>query len=163
MENQKRIDVVSIQLVKEKSVLCEYRQINNPANTYKLLKDFLADSDRERFIVVCLNKKNEPINICTIGIGTVNHAIVSPFDVMKPALLSGSQRIILAHNHPSGDPNPSTDDFDITERMRQAGEILGIEVVDHIIIAGNKCFSFLIEQLMFCKELNNEGVDIDVE
>ena len=148
MEAKKRVDVVNIQLVKEKSIFYEGRTIRNPKETYILLQDFLRYSDREKFIVVCLNAKNEPINICTICVGSVNKAFVSPMDVMKPAILSNSYKIILAHNHPSGDPNPSVDDYKMTENIRQAGEILGIEILDHVIIAGDSYFSFAAEQML---------------
>ena len=149
--SKKKVDIVSIHLVREKSILWEYRKINNPTDAYNLLRDFLSDIDREKFIVVCLNTKNEPVNINTVSVGSINSTLVKPMDVMKTAILSNCNKILLAHNHPSGDPSPSKDDLAMTERIRNAGKILGIEIVDHIIIAGKKYYSFLEKQLMFEK------------
>ena len=151
LTNKKRVNIVNIQLVKEKSILCERRQIENPTHIYELLKDFLSYSDREKFIVVCLNAKNEPVNIHTVSIGTITASLVNPADIFKTAILSNSHKVVLAHNHPSGHPDPSENDIILTERIKKAGNILGIEVVDHIIIGGTKYYSFLEQQFLFEK------------
>lgn len=149
--SKKRVDIVSIRLVKEASTLWEYRKIQNPTDAYNLLKNFLSDFDKEKFLVVCLNTKNEPVNIHTVSIGCINKTMVKPMDVMKTAILSNCNKILIAHNHPSGDPSPSKDDISMTERIKNAGKILGIEIIDHIIIAGIKYYSFLEDQLLFEK------------
>ena len=138
--SKKRVDIVSLQMVKEKSVLYETRTIRNSFDIFVLLRDFLENSDREKIMLVCLNTKNEPINISTVSIGTLKNSLVSPREVFKTAILSNSNKIILAHNHPSGNPKPSQDDLNVTSRIVQAGYILDIELLDHIIIGdGTYC------------------------
>ncbi|MGG3162893.1 JAB domain-containing protein [Geobacillus stearothermophilus] len=98
----KRINIVSLKLVRESSVLYKERQIKSPEDAYKLLNPFLVEADREKFVVVCLDTKNQPtaINVCHVG--SLNASIVHPREVMKAAILSNSAFIIVAHNHPSG-------------------------------------------------------------
>ena len=139
----KRVDIVSLKVVKESSVLYETRKISNPYDAYKLVKNFLIDSDREKFIVACLDTKNQPTNIHLVSIGSLNSAIVHPREVFKVAMLSNASNIICFHNHPSGNINPSGEDENITRRLKECGEILGIGLVDHIIVGDNdKYFSF---------------------
>jgi DNA repair protein RadC len=100
-----------------------------------LLRHYLADVDREHFVVVLLNRKNQVIGLNTVAVGSLTAAIVHPREVMKPAVvLTNAAVIILVHNHPSGDPSPSTEDQQLTTRLVQAGRVLGITVLDHIII-----------------------------
>lgn len=136
MENKhaKRVDIVSIKMVREGSTKYENRKIETPFDAYVLLKNFLEDSDREKLLVVCLDTKNQPINICTVSVGTLNSSLVHPREVFKTAILSNSNQIMLAHNHPSGISAPSNEDKAMTSRIKDAGVILGIELIDHIII-----------------------------
>ena len=139
----KRVDIVSLKLVKESSVLYETRKISNPYDAYRLVKSFLVDSDREKFVVVCLDTKNQPVSIEIVSIGTVNSAMVHPREVFKVAVLSNASKIICFHNHPSGSTNFSKEDEVITNRLKKCGEILGIELVDHIVVGDDdKYFSF---------------------
>ena len=139
----KRVGIVSLKLVKESSVLYETRKISSPYDAYKLIKNFLIDSDREKFVVACLDTKNQPANISVISIGSVNSSIVHPREVFKVAILSNASKIICFHNHPSGNLKCSKEDENITNRLKACGEILGIELVDHIIVGDNdKYFSF---------------------
>ena len=139
----KRVGIVSLKLVKESSVLYETRTISSPYDSYKLIKNFLIDSDREKFVVACLDTKNQPVNISVVSIGSVNSAIVHPREVFKVAMLSNASKIICFHNHPSGNLKCSKEDENITNRLKECGEILGIELVDHIIVGDNdKYFSF---------------------
>ena len=139
----KRVGIVSLKLVKESSVLYETRTVSNSYDAYKLIKNFLIDSDREKFVVACLDTKNQPVNISVVSIGSVNSAIVHPREVFKVAMLSNASKIICFHNHPSGNLKCSKEDENITNRLKECGEILGIELVDHIIVGDNdKYFSF---------------------
>lgn len=139
----KRVGIVSLKLVKESSVLYETRTIKSPYDAYKLIKNFLIDSDREKFVVACLDTKNQPVNISVASIGSVNSAIVHPREVFKVAMLSNASKIICFHNHPSGNLKCSKEDENITNRLKECGEILGIELVDHIIVGDNDTyFSF---------------------
>ena len=150
MENKhaKRVDIVSIKMVREGSTKYENRKIETPFDAYVLLKNFLEDSDREELLVVCLDTKNQPINICTVSVGTLNSSLVHPREVFKTAILSNSNQIMLAHNHPSGISAPSNEDKAMTSRIKDAGVILGIELIDHIIIGSNEYFSFKENKLM---------------
>ena len=139
----KRVDIVSLKLVKESSVLYETRKISNPYDAYRLANKFLVDSDREKFVVVCLDTKSQPVSIEVVSIGTVNSAMVHPREVFKVAILTNASKIICFHNHPSGNTNFSKEDEDITKRLQKCGEILGIELVDHIVVGDDdKYFSF---------------------
>lgn len=134
----KRVDIVTVKLVREASVLYKERTINSPADSANLLEPFLKDEDRECFLVICLDTKNQPTAIHTVSIGTLNSGIVHAREVFKVAILANSNAVILGHNHPSGlaDP-PSREDVEVTRRLVEAGKILGIEVLDHIIIGSN--------------------------
>lgn len=137
----KRVNIVSLKLVRESSVLYKERQIKSPEDAYKLLKPFLVEADREKFVVVCLDTKNQPtaINICHVG--SLNASIVHPREVFKSAILSNSASIIVAHNHPSSDPTPSREDIDVTRRLVEAGRIVGIELLDHVIVGEERFVS----------------------
>ena len=91
---------------------------------------------------MCLNNKNEPTHISTISIGSVNESIATPAEVFKVALLSNANKIMVCHNHPSGDPQPSESDRNITERLYDSGAIIGIKLLDHIIIGDDVYYSF---------------------
>ena len=144
----KRVGIVSLKLVKEKSVLYETRTIRSPYDAYKLIRNFLIDSDREKFVVACLDTKNQPVNISVVSIGSVNSAIVHPREVFKVAMLSNASKIICFHNHPSGNLKCSKEDENITNRLKECGEILGIELVDHIIVGDNDTYFSFKENCM---------------
>ena len=115
--------------------------INGPADAYDILKRQLAYEDREIFATVILDARNQVMGINTVSVGTVSSSLVHPRETFKPAIIMGASSIILAHSHPSGDPSPSKDDIELTQRLAKAGEILGIEVLDHIIIADDHFLS----------------------
>ena len=144
----KRVGIVSLKLIKENSVLYETRTIRSPYDAYKLIKNFLIDSDREKFVVACLDTKKQPVNISVVSIGSVNSAIVHPREVFKVAMLSNASKIICFHNHPSGNLKCSKEDENITNRLKECGEILGIELVDHIIIGDNDTYFSFKENCM---------------
>ncbi len=102
----------------------------------------LLKSDREKFICMHLNVKNQIISFEIVSTGSLTSSIVHPREVYKGAILSNSASVIFMHNHPSGDPEPSIDDMEITKRLEKAGEILGINVLDHIIVASGGFYSF---------------------
>lgn len=145
----KRVGIVSLKLVKKSSVLYETRKISNPYDAYTLVKNFLVDSDREKFVVACLDTKNQPVNISIVSIGSVNSTVVHQREVFKVAMLSNASKIICFHNHPLGNLNYSKEDETITDRLKECGEILGIELVDRIIVGyNNEYFSFKENCLM---------------
>lgn len=145
----KRVDIVSIKMCKESSILYEPRTITSPFDGVKLLRPFLENQDREQFIVVCLDSKCQPTAIHVCIIGTLNTSLVHPREVFKVAILSNASSILIAHNHPSGDPEPSNEDVQITKRINEAGNIMGIKLVDHIIIGDNGRYVSMKEKRIF--------------
>ncbi|AKS39740.1 DNA repair protein RadC [Anoxybacillus gonensis] len=140
-QSAKRVNIISLKVVREKSFLYPKRRITSPKDAYNLVKSFLVDVDREYFLVICLDTKNQPtaINICHMG--SLNASIVHPREVLKPAILSNSASIIVAHNHPSSDPTPSREDIEVTKRLSEAGKIIGIDLLDHIIVGIDRFIS----------------------
>ena len=114
--------------------------ISSPADVERLLRGRIANLDRENFVVVLLNTKNEVIETSTVSIGTLGASLVHPREVFKPAVRASAASVILAHNHPSGKVEPSREDREVTRRLGEAADILGIEVLDHVIV-GDGYFS----------------------
>ncbi|MDA8335444.1 MAG: DNA repair protein RadC [Peptococcaceae bacterium] len=129
------LDIVSVKLVREASVPYATKEITSPDDAVGIFRDFLEDEDREHMVAMFLTTKNRPTAITTVCIGTLKQCSVHPREVFKAAILSNSAAIILAHNHPSGDPVPSRVDIEVTRRLSAVGEIIGIEVLDHVVIA----------------------------
>lgn len=107
--------------------------IGDPRDASRYLRPLFDGLDREQTVVLCLDGKHRPIGVNVVSIGTLNESLMHPREVFKPAVLLNAAAIILAHNHPSGDPTPSQEDRQITRRMREAGEILGIRLLDHLV------------------------------
>ncbi|RJO59868.1 DNA repair protein RadC [candidate division WS5 bacterium] len=123
------------------------KSIRNSRDIYELFSH-LSRETKEHFIAIHLDTKNRIICVDTISIGSLTSSIVHPREVFKSVLLSSAASIALVHNHPSGAPEPSRDDIDITTRLKEAGNFLGIPVIDHIII-GNGSYISLIEKGYF--------------
>ncbi|MEG6614885.1 DNA repair protein RadC [Peptococcaceae bacterium 1198_IL3148] len=119
----------------------ERTTIQSPDDAALLMMDDMRYLDREHFKAVLLNTKNQVLAIETISVGTLNSSVVHPRELFKVAIKKSSAHIILVHNHPSGDPTPSREDIEITRRIQEGGEILGISVLDHLIIGDNKFVS----------------------
>ncbi|NLK44482.1 MAG: DNA repair protein RadC [Tissierellia bacterium] len=117
-------------------------KINEPSTIANLYMDEMRYLQKEHFRVVLLDTKNQIIVAEEISVGTLNASIVHPRDVFKAAIKRNANSIILIHNHPSGDPTPSNEDINITNRLLEAGNLIGIRVLDHIIIGDNKYISF---------------------
>lgn len=137
----REIGIFRISLVREKTVDYYGQRVVRPADAFQLIRNQLVDADRERFGVILLNTKNAPVAINEVSVGDLSSAVVHPREVFKPAVLAGAASVILYHNHPSGDPTPSRQDVAITERVAEAGEIIGIEVLDHIIVGDDRFVS----------------------
>lgn len=119
----------------------KYR-VTNPWDIYKYYMEGLRYEKQEVFKVVLLNTKNEIITDIDVSIGTLNSSLVHPREVFREAIKRSSNKMILMHNHPSGNIDPSKEDKQITNRLIKCGEIIGIEVIDHIIIGDGTYFSF---------------------
>ena len=137
---------VKIQLVRENSPVKEC-MIKNSKDIYELVKDELKKADREVFLAISLNARNRVLGINTVSVGSLNASLVHPREVFKPAILQNATGLILVHNHPSRDEEPSEDDLEITRRLVEAGKILGIDVIDHVIV-GSNFYSFADNNLL---------------
>lgn len=104
---------------------------------------FLLSESKEYFFTLHLDGKNKIHCLDCVSVGSLNQSIVHPREVFKTALLSSAAAIILVHNHPTGDPSPSSEDITITRRLKEAGELLGIKVLDHIIVGSEGTCSFV--------------------
>lgn len=110
------------------------QQIRNPSDLASIFVKELSDLDRENVVVINLNVKMQPINMHTVSIGNISQACFNLSNVFKTAILSNAASIIIAHNHPSGDAEPSEEDLKLTKRIAKAGKLLGIELIDHVVI-----------------------------
>ena len=119
-------------------------EVNRPDDIYRIVRDELAHSDRELFLSVLLTAHNTVIGIETVGVGSLCSCSVVPRELFKSAILANAGCLVLCHNHPSGDLTPSNEDRQMTEKLKKAGDILGIPILDHIIIT-NKGFTSLAE------------------
>lgn len=108
----------------------------------------LMDESREHFMVLALNARHEVSRVLTISIGSLNASIVHPREVFRPLIIASAASCVIVHNHPSGDPEPSEEDLSITRRLVQVGELCGIAVLDHVIIAKRGLVSFRARQLL---------------
>lgn len=122
--------------------------IRSPQDAYELLYGELAYLQKEHFVCLFINTKNHVIGKEIISIGSLNAAIVSPREVFRAAIKRASAALICAHNHPSGDPTPSQEDLYLTKRLVDAGEIIGISVLDHLIIGRQEYVSLKERSLM---------------
>lgn len=124
-----------VQLVRDPNSTGKSRQqITSQWDAIKILTQYLENMDREYFVVLMLDNKNRVIGLHTVSIGTINSTLVTARETFKAALLANAAVVILGHNHPSGDPAPSPEDIAITRRLVEAGKLLDIEVLDHIIV-----------------------------
>jgi len=122
-------------------------RFTQPSQIFEMFKDLQFEA-KEHFIVLHLNGKNIFTAMDRVSIGSLNQAVVHPREVFKTALLTSAAAIVLIHNHPSGDPNPSPEDRAITSRLKEAGEIMGIKILDHIVIGNETYLSFVERGLM---------------
>lgn len=141
-QSARRVNIVPLKLIKESSILFKQRQIYSADDAFDLLKIFLSDKDREHFIVLTLDSSNQPVNINICHIGSLNASLIHPREFMKTAILSSAASIMIAHNRPSGICKPSKADIHVTTLIKQAGDLLGIELLDHLII-GHEQFIYM--------------------
>lgn len=115
--------------------------IRSPQDAASLLMADMTSLKQENFVVLFLNVKNQVIHRQTIFIGSLNASIVHPREIFREAVKRSAASIICAHNHPSGNPNPSPEDIEVTQRLTDAGKIVGIELLDHVIIGDHQFVS----------------------
>lgn len=137
------LQIVNIRLVREPSLYSE-KQLDSPQAVLELMAGELAQYDREVFCILNLKSNGQVINMNMVSMGTLDAALVNPREVFKSSILSNASGIIAVHNHPRGNSKPSKQDILTTRILRECGNLLGIELLDHVIIGGTtgKMFSF---------------------
>jgi len=136
-----KVDIVQLKIIRTESI--EYSTpLTTPDRAFELLRTFIGESDREHCVCVCLDSKNRPTSIERVSIGSLTSSIMHPREVFKSAIISNAHSVIIAHNHPSGDLTPSQEDINMTQRIIEAGRLLGIPLQDHIICTDKSYYSF---------------------
>lgn len=136
------ISVVRVQMVREGRFPGHPGPVRNSSDAAGILRSYLAGADREYFVVLLLDQKYRINALNLVSVGTLISALVHSREVFKPAVIASAAALVLAHNHPSGDPEPSREDVELTRRLVSAGELLGIDVLDHIVIGDREHVSF---------------------
>lgn len=134
------------EVVREDAPAWLSRKFTSPEQIYEMFRDLRLEA-KEHFITLHMDGKNRIVCFDRVSVGSLNQSIVHPREVFKTACLSSAAAIVLLHNHPTGDPAPSQEDIAITRRLKEAGELLGIKVLDHIII-GDSFLSFAAQGLL---------------
>lgn len=118
-------------------------KISKAKDVFEIFKDKLKDKEKEHFYIVLLDTKNKIIKTEEISMGILDASIIHPREIFKSAIRASASRIILVHNHPSGDSRPSEEDLSITRKLIDVGELVGIEVLDHVIIGQEEYYSYI--------------------
>lgn len=136
--------IAGLELGKRLGSFQAFREISlsSVASVYAYLKKVYAGLLQEHFIVLFVDAKNRPFRKEVVSMGTLNQTLVHPREVFRAAVRAGANALLLAHNHPSGDPEPSPEDISVTRRLAEAGEILGIPILDHLVVGDGRFVSF---------------------
>jgi DNA repair protein RadC len=138
----KHIPLVSLRLVRERTVPYPGRSLQSAQAVYDLFRDLAGDLDREAVWIACLDAKNRLACLSQVSVGSLDASMVHPREVMKTVLMANASAMILVHNHPSGDPAPSAEDRAVTDRIRQTADLFGIRFLDHVIVGDGRFYSF---------------------
>ncbi len=130
------------------------KKISEPLDIYLYLKNKLMLLKQEHFMVICLDSQNHIIKEKNVFIGSLNMSVVTPREVFKEAISMNSAKIVLAHNHPSGYATPSKEDIEITNLFYKLGDMMSIEVVDHVIIGWNQFYSMKSNRIYYDDQIN---------
>ena len=122
--------------------------VKSPEDVVKIVKSQLKGKKKEHFLVLCLDTRNRLINCKPVSMGSLDTSIVHPREVFKEAVSSSAASVIFVHNHPSGDPEPSKEDVELTKRLVKAGEIIGIDVLDHVVVCDITYLSLKAKNLL---------------
>ena len=141
----KRIRMVSLRLVRERIVPYNTRNLESSQAVYDMFRTLAEDLDREAMWVACLDAKNRVTCLSQVSIGTLTAAPAHPREILKIAILANAESVIIVHNHPSGDPEPSREDRAATAQIKSASQILGIKFLDHVIVGDGRYYSFADE------------------
>lgn len=151
IKQAKAIEILSIiEIAKRlKDVSSIEKPLLNPYDIFGRVHNQLMFLKQEHFLLLCLDNKNKVIKEKTIFIGSLNMSVVTPREVFKEAIVISSAKIVLVHNHPSGDALPSEEDLLMTEQFQKLGQMMSIEVIDHIVVGWNQFYSIMAKQLFF--------------
>lgn len=152
----KRVELIRLQVVRESRGLCGVRRFTGPQEAADMIRPLISTSDRELFLVMSMNTKIEPMAVEIVSVGTLNACLIEMREVFKHAILNNAACIVCFHNHPSGDVEPSREDRLITQKLKAAGELLGIPLADHIIVTEELYYSFKKQENNF-REKKEEG------
>jgi DNA repair protein RadC len=132
------LPIFRVQLVRDsRSDDGSLHTVRSPEDAARVFAQYLQGSDREHFVVMMLDTKSRVIGLNTVSVGTLDQTLVHPREVFKPAILANASSLIVCHNHPSGDPQPSPEDNHVTAKLAEAAKIIGIDLLDHIVIGAN--------------------------
>lgn len=153
--NPFQLEVVSVRLVRDAPLLSD-RKITNPEDAISIIGEMLCEMDREVVCVINMKTDGTPINCNFVSIGAVNHALAEPREIFKSAILSNAGQMIMVHNHPSGNLEPSREDTMITDRILKLSYLIGIPLVDHVIVGGDntRYFSFREKNILKVPEIS---------
>ncbi len=132
-----QIPTYRVSLIRDGEMQVEESEATTAELAARTAQAYIGDTDREHCIVILLNNRHRIIGINTVSIGSVSASLVHPREVFKPAILTSASGVIVAHNHPSGDPEPSSNDVELTKRLNKSGKLIGIESIDHLIVSTN--------------------------
>jgi len=133
------VDRVGVHFIREIAVRYVGRStrastsIRRPDHVVDFMRRVVRDDAREHFVALYLDTRHKPVAHQVVSVGTASASLVHPREVFQPAILAGSSAIIVAHSHPSGDVTPSRDDLDVTKRLAEAGRLLGVPLLDHVV------------------------------
>jgi DNA repair protein RadC len=133
---------VRIELVRDAASDYAEQPIRGAAEVWRLLRQEIAGWDRERFLTLLLDGRHKAIGLEEVSVGTATASLVHPREIFKGIILANAVAFILVHNHPSGDPSPSREDREVTERLKKASELMGIKLLDHIVFGKEGFHSF---------------------
>ena len=145
LDNTGSIETLRISMVRERTPLTY--ALSTPVGAATAARELIGDDlDREMFGILLVDTRTRVTAIHVVSIGTLNGSLVHPREVFKCAILGNAAALVLFHNHPSGDPTPSREDIALTKRLVDAGKLLGIEVLDHLVLGGEGTFASFKEQ-----------------
>lgn len=125
-----------------------HHDLRAPSDVYRLVRPMLEGLTHERFLVLLLNTKNRLLKVETVGVGTLNASLVHPREVFRAAIRAAAAAVIVSHNHPTGDPSPSPEDVELTRRLADAGRLVGIDLLDHVIVGEGRFLSLREEGVL---------------
>src|SRR5262245_56210888 len=144
LHHERILTMYELKVVRErKEGYGQRTQFRSSRDIYEMFRERFLRADREEFVVLLLDAKNKLLGFHVVSVGSLTSSVVHPRETFKIAILGNAAAIILLHNHPSGDPIPSNEDLQITKRLCQIGEVLGIRVLDHVVIGEGRYISFV--------------------